>query len=170
MKTFASRQLRLKARRRSVVIERRLADPTVQQRGVALVMALVILFILTLLGIASMSTSTLQEKMAGNIQEATRAFQAAESGINSALRDTNILNPNGSVTNIYNYSGHSGSATVVSTFTQNTPPSRNKQTGKIYSAINFNAANFDLKSTGTTPTNATSTHYQGIEQIAAKLQ
>ena len=39
------------------------------QRGIALVMALVMLMILTILGLTAMSTSSLEEKMSGNIQE-----------------------------------------------------------------------------------------------------
>ncbi len=55
------------------------------QRGAVLVTALVFLVILTLLGITSMSTNTLEERMAGNFQDANRAFQAAESGLSAAF-------------------------------------------------------------------------------------
>jgi Tfp pilus assembly protein PilX len=55
------------------------------QRGAALIMALVILFILTILGVTAMSTSSLEQKMAGNIQDLTRAFQAAESGVDRVI-------------------------------------------------------------------------------------
>lgn len=49
--------------------------------GAALVMALVFLLVLTLLGISSLNTSALQEKMAGNVQDRNYAFQAAESAL-----------------------------------------------------------------------------------------
>jgi len=55
------------------------------QRGVVLVTALVFLVILTLLGITSMSTNILEEKMAANSQDINRAFQAAESSITTAF-------------------------------------------------------------------------------------
>lgn len=50
-------------------------------------MSLVILLILTILGVTAMSTSFLEEKMSGNTQEGTRAFEVAESGLQSTLTD-----------------------------------------------------------------------------------
>lgn len=52
-----------------------------KQFGVALVMALVFLVILTILGIAAMSSTNLQEKMAGNQKDRNLAFQAAETAL-----------------------------------------------------------------------------------------
>lgn len=49
------------------------------QRGMTLVIVLIFLMLLTMLGIAAMSTTTLQEKMAGNLKDQTIAFQSAES-------------------------------------------------------------------------------------------
>jgi type IV pilus assembly protein PilX len=51
------------------------------QRGVALVMALVFLLLLTMLGVSALSTTSLEEKMAGNTKERNTAFQAAESAL-----------------------------------------------------------------------------------------
>lgn len=59
------------------------------QQGVVLITALVFLVILTLLGITSMSTNTLEERMAANSQEMNRVFQAAESGLETAFLDAN---------------------------------------------------------------------------------
>lgn len=53
------------------------------QRGAALVVALIILLILTILGVTAMQTTTMEEKMAGNARDRDLAFQAAE----AALRD-----------------------------------------------------------------------------------
>ncbi len=62
------------------------ADPRrPDQRGAALVVALVLLMILTLLGISGMNTATTELAMAGNNQHLENAFQAAESGIEEAL-------------------------------------------------------------------------------------
>ncbi len=52
-----------------------------RQRGVALVMALVFLLLLTLIGVAALNTTSLEEKMAGNVKDRNLAFQAAESGL-----------------------------------------------------------------------------------------
>ena len=52
-----------------------------RQRGVALVMALVFLLLLTILGIAALNTTSLEEKMAHNVKDRNLAFQAAESAL-----------------------------------------------------------------------------------------
>lgn len=135
-----------------------------QQRGTALIMSLVILVILTILGITALSTSSLEEKMAGSMQEVTRALEAAESGVNSALATAGVLNLNATTTNSFAYdSGASGSAQVVSSFIEFSPPKR----GSGYSA-QYRAANFSLNSKGTTTSNARVTINQGIGQIMPK--
>lgn len=55
-----------------------------RQNGVALVVALIFLLILTLLGVAAMSTTALEEKMAGNIKDQNTAFQSVESALTVA--------------------------------------------------------------------------------------
>ncbi len=54
-----------------------------RQHGAVLLVSLMILLIMTVLGIAGMSTTTMEEKMAANNQQQQQAFQAAE----TALRD-----------------------------------------------------------------------------------
>lgn len=61
------------------------------QQGAALIVSLIVLLVLTLIGVAGMNTSVMQERMAVNAQNANRAFQAAESTV-SAL--TNQLYAN----------------------------------------------------------------------------
>lgn len=50
-----------------------------KQAGLVLVMALVMLTVLTLIGISAMSRSTLEMKIASNMQQHNVAFQAAQS-------------------------------------------------------------------------------------------
>lgn len=57
------------------------------QRGMALVFALVVLLILTILGVSGLRTSSLEQLMSGNVQEQTRALEAADSGLSRALND-----------------------------------------------------------------------------------
>ncbi len=57
--------------------------PIAGQEGAVLVVSLIFLLILTLLGLSGMGTTTLEEKMAGNLRDLNLAFQATE----SALRD-----------------------------------------------------------------------------------
>ena len=54
-----------------------------KQNGAALIVSLVILVLMTLLGLSSIRTSALEEKMATNLRDQELAFQAAE----IALRD-----------------------------------------------------------------------------------
>jgi type IV pilus assembly protein PilX len=48
------------------------------QKGSILVVSLMILVVLTMIGVSSMSTTSLQERMAGNFRDRQIAFQAAE--------------------------------------------------------------------------------------------
>jgi type IV pilus assembly protein PilX len=51
------------------------------QHGTALIIALVFLLLLTLLGVTAMGTTSLEEKMSGNLRDKDLAFQAAETGL-----------------------------------------------------------------------------------------
>mgnify|MGYP000308384430 CR=1 FL=1 len=65
---------------------------TQKQRGTALIVSLLILIVLTILGVAAMSTNTMEEKMAGNSRKIDLAFQAAESALRDAQTDPAIKN------------------------------------------------------------------------------
>lgn len=54
------------------------------EKGFALITALLMLVILTLLGVSMMSGVSLQDKMAGNTREKTRAFDAAQAALVAA--------------------------------------------------------------------------------------
>jgi type IV pilus assembly protein PilX len=51
------------------------------ERGIALIVGLVILAVLSLIGVAAFSISTQEERMAGNSRDRIRAFEAAESAL-----------------------------------------------------------------------------------------
>ena len=55
-----------------------------KQHGAALITALSILLVLTILGIATVSTTVLQERMAGNARDYEVAFEKAETGLRAA--------------------------------------------------------------------------------------
>lgn len=57
--------------------------PRQMQRGAALLIALLLLVILTVGGVASMRSSILQERMGGNARDRSVAFQASEAAIRS---------------------------------------------------------------------------------------
>ncbi|MHC8368625.1 pilus assembly PilX family protein [Pseudomonas sp. ZT5P21] len=65
------------------------------QRGMALLISLVFLLLLTLIGISSMQNATLQEKMASSVTLRNQSFQGAEAalrvGESAVQRDTYSL-------------------------------------------------------------------------------
>lgn len=61
------------------------------QRGMTMVVVLIFLFLLTLLGISSMSSSSLQERMASNAQAQTSTFQTAESAIADVIATNTVF-------------------------------------------------------------------------------
>jgi type IV pilus assembly protein PilX len=54
------------------------------EQGSALVIALVMLVVLTLMAIAGMQTTSIQERMAGNLRDKNLGFQAAEAALREA--------------------------------------------------------------------------------------
>ena len=60
-----------------------------KQSGAILVVGLVLLLVLTVLGISTMSTASLELNMAGNDQFYENAFQLAESGIDVTVANLN---------------------------------------------------------------------------------
>ncbi|HLA73158.1 MAG TPA: PilX N-terminal domain-containing pilus assembly protein [Steroidobacteraceae bacterium] len=55
-----------------------------RQKGATLVVALLMLLVLTVLGLASMQVTRLEERMAGNSRDVNLAFQGAEAGLRDA--------------------------------------------------------------------------------------
>ncbi|NOZ37983.1 MAG: hypothetical protein GXP11_07945 [Gammaproteobacteria bacterium] len=60
-----------------------------KQRGIVLVVALLILVVMTVLSVSMLSSTTLEERMASNLQSQNATFQAAESCIRTALLPSN---------------------------------------------------------------------------------
>jgi type IV pilus assembly protein PilX len=49
-----------------------------RQQGAALIVSLIVLMVMTMIGISSMQSTTMEEKMAGNMRDQSVAFQNAE--------------------------------------------------------------------------------------------
>ena len=79
-----------------------------KNKGAVLVMSLLMLFVLTLIGVSGINTSSLEEKMSGNARNRTLAFQAAETGVRDAeLKITNeVTNPTGLFTTTQSVDGY----------------------------------------------------------------
>jgi type IV pilus assembly protein PilX len=73
-----------------------------QQNGAALIVCLILLLVMTILGVSSITSTTMEEKMAGNIRNKHLSFQAAEAALrngetiaNGLGADTNFNGTNG---------------------------------------------------------------------------
>ncbi len=146
------------------------------QRGAALITALVMLVILTLLGLSSMSTVTLEERMAANAQEINRAFQAASTGLEMVFTDATAFDTRLTIASdgtgadqyVKSDSGlggtgvnaYSATANYNSVFRQMTVPPRGSGWDSSYGYYHF-----QLSSTGTTTSGASATVNTGAYQI-----
>lgn len=68
-------------------LHRPVAEPQMhmgRQQGIALVMGLIILLILTIMGVTAIKSTTSQERMASNFQQQAQTFHGAESAIRLA--------------------------------------------------------------------------------------
>jgi type IV pilus assembly protein PilX len=148
-----------------------------QQQGAVLVMALVMLTVLTLIGLSSMSSSTIEMKVSSNTQQHDIAFQAAQGIIDIASSPNSPLNTNnyqvfetddtqpGYEQNLL-YTGSSGksAATAITTWIGcKAQIGSSLEQGKA-PVVNF----FNVSATGTTVTgSATSVQMQGVRYPAA---
>ncbi len=60
------------------------------QRGAVLIVSLVILLVLTIISIAGVQNSTMEERMAGNYRDRFAAFQAAEAALRFGENDVGV--------------------------------------------------------------------------------
>ncbi len=159
-----------------------------RQHGAALVTALVMMTIMTLLAITSMSTNTLEEKMAANSQEVNRAFQTAETGLARILADDNAFDTANSVDDngtpfnraddVYDYvitdtvvaTHYSAQTRYTAEYRQQTPPKRGSGWDTSMSFYHF-----DLGATGATniglstaSTGVSTALHAGAYQVAKK--
>lgn len=139
-----------------------------RERGAVLIVAMIFLIIMTLLAVTGMTTTSLEEKMASNSQESSRAFQAAETGLARALQDTNSYDLTGTY-----------SVPVAEMFTDSDLDTEygtdRLGDGGIPLELNnteyasdvgcYDTANFDLISTGSTAAGITVTIHGGAWQI-----
>ena len=58
------------------------------KEGAVLIISLIMLLLLTIIGVTAIQTSSLEEKMAGNLRDQNLAFQAAESALRVGETET----------------------------------------------------------------------------------
>lgn len=136
------------------------------QRGIALVVALIFLLMLTILGVSAMNTSALEGRMAGNTQENNRAFQGAESALERVWKDGTIFGSFSQVgetitdpSSPHTYTGAKVNVDVTWEATVSGRGSDPINSGKYSTAI------FSIKSTSKTATNAESLVVQGVSRV-----
>jgi type IV pilus assembly protein PilX len=139
-----------------------------RQHGAALITALVLLVILTMLGLSSMTTNTMEERMSANAQEKNRAFQAAEAGIEIAMTNADSFNINNTISNPLtgtdsNFGSYGATVTYAAGFRQETPPRRGSGWDTSYALYHF-----DVSSTADTASGSTKTIHAGSYQVGRK--
>ena len=120
------------------------------QSGAVLLVSLVLLVALTLLGISTMNTSQLEEKMAANSQEYGHAFQAAETALSQGFNNSDAWEQAFAkdYENAWALLPTATKSTDGGEYTARfliwtTPP-----LGSLYSSTSFQAAHFNFRSTG----------------------
>jgi len=148
-----------------------------KQRGAVLVMSLVMLTVLTLIGVSSMSSSTIEMKVSSNSQQHDIAFQAAQTIIDIAASPDSPVNTNnyqvfetdsaevGFEQNLaYTGTGGKSAASAITTWVGcKAQIGSSLEDGKA-PVVNF----FNVNATGSTVTgSATSVQMQGVRYPAA---
>lgn len=125
---------------------------------------LILLVALTLLALASMNTASLDLIMAGNEQYRSRAFAAAEAGLERGF-NTGVFSTAGASPEVSANTGTNDTYryTISPLFNGvgQTPPPGN-------STGSFQAVYFDIQSTGDSARGATTTHNQEVMQVIQK--
>jgi Tfp pilus assembly protein PilX len=136
-----------------------------KQQGAALVVALLMLLVITLLAVAGMNSSATEFIMAGNEQYRQNAFQASETGVEQTIV-TGTFVP-GAAPAIQTNVPVAGSATD-----QYSTDLTSDLGGAAQPAIwgnswnTFSTYDFTISSTGTSVRNSKATHAQGIAVLA----
>ncbi len=130
---------------------KKMVNPLKDQSGVALVLALVMIVILTLIGLASTYTSTFEMKLSGNKRGTTDAFYAADSGVQVITANVdNFSLPGKYVDNKYDPFTDPGNPnpTKAKVLIQYDTTQEGSPRGSGFSAISFEYKHFVIDSKG----------------------
>jgi hypothetical protein len=130
---------------------KKIVNPVKDQSGVALVLALVMIVILTLIGLASTYTSTFEMKLSGNKRGTTDAFYAADSGVQVVVANVdNFSLPGKYVDNKYDpfTDPKNPNPTKANVLIQYDTTQEGSPRGSGFSAISFEFRHFVIDSKG----------------------
>ena len=130
---------------------KKIVNPLKDQSGVALVLALVMIVILTLIGLASTYTSIFEMKLSGNKRGTTDAFYAADSGVQVVVDNVdNFSLPGKYVDNKYNpfTDPKNPNPTKAKVLIQYDTTQEGSPRGSGFSAISFEFKHFVIDSKG----------------------
>jgi type IV pilus assembly protein PilX len=141
-----------------------------RQGGAALVVGMILLMVLTLLAISGMTGATMELQMAGNAQYSENAFQAAETGVEEALREARVNGTNTSNVDPEKTELVTGTTDHYKIITRHDPDNgvTKVPSGGFSMGVGkgFSAYHFDITSTGTSSRSSTQTHVQGFYVVA----
>ncbi len=137
--------------------------PRNSQRGATLIVGLVLLLVLTVLGVSSMNTATMQITMAANTQFQEDAFQMTEDAIDIVL-GTRDYSTDAAHTLDWT-ADPDYNRRAVTTYRLNTPV----PAGRAFSLGEFDAFHFDVQSLGRGPRNATAQTTQSFYVVGRAL-
>jgi hypothetical protein len=132
-------------------MSKKMVCPLKNQSGVALVLALIMIVILTLIGLASTYTSIFEMKLSGNKRGTTDAFYAADSGIQVVVANVdNFSLPGKYVDNKYNpfTDPKNPNPTKAKVLIQYDTTQEGSPRGSGFSAISFEFRHFVIDSKG----------------------
>ena len=132
-------------------MSKKMVYPVKDQSGFALVLALIMIVILTLIGLASTYTSTFEMKLSGNKRGTTDAFYAADSGIQVVVANVdNFSLPGKYVDNKYNpfTDSKNPNPTNAKVVIQYDTTQEGSPRGAGFSAISFEFRHFVIDSKG----------------------
>lgn len=129
-----------------------------RQSGAALIVAMILLLVITIIAVSAMGTSRLELRMAGDQQFSLIAFQAAQSAIESRIVEGGFSTTMSTTPDTYPFTDMSANAeTVVRYETASEVPGGGYSLGS-----GFQAYHFEIDASATGPRDAMSEQIQGF--------
>lgn len=137
-----------------------------KQNGAALFVSLMFLFLMTIIGVSALNSSTSDERMALNAQHQQQVFHAADSAINVIKHDINALEQ-AIITGAFGPVTYTAQTHVTATANINYAGCADPPAG--YDVEKFVNQDFDVDSSAQmVNAGAQADHLQGIAQVAPK--